>query len=87
LIRWKKLLIGASASYIDEDETEQLYKHESDGLYEFFVEGIPGTFNENIDTLNSVVNGGKCTFVSITMEDDERSLENIISEASENDAN
>ena len=33
------------------------------------------------------MNGGKCTYVSITMEDDERSLENLISEASEDEAN
>jgi len=87
VIRWRKLLIGASASYIDEDETELLYKHESDGLYEYFAEGMPGTFNENIDTLNGVVNGGKNTYASITMDDDERSLENLISEASEDEAN
>ena len=87
VIRWRKLLIGDSASYIDDDETDQLYKHESDGLYEYFAEGIPGTFNENIDTLNGVVNGGKNTYVSITMDDDERSLENLISEASEDERN
>lgn len=87
VIRWKKLLIGASAGFIDEDETEQLYKHESDGLYEYFAEGIPGTFNENIDTLNGVVNGGKNTYVSITMDDDEPPLEDLILEASEDEAN
>ena len=87
VIRWRKLLIGASATYIDEDETDQLYRNESNGLYEYFAEGIPGTFNENIDTLNGVVNGGKNTYVSITLDDDERTLENLISEASEDVAN
>jgi hypothetical protein len=87
VIRWRKLLIGASATYIDEDETDQLYKNESNGLYEYFAVGIPGTFNENIDTLNGVVNGGKNTYVSVTLNDDEETLENLIAEASEDVAN
>jgi hypothetical protein len=87
VIRWRKLLIGAAATYINEDETDQLFRNESNGLHEYFAEGIPGTFNENIDTLNGVVNGGKNTYVSITLDDDERTLENLISEASEDVAN
>ena len=88
VIRWRKILIGAAAGFIDEDETEELFQHESAGLHEYFVEGMPGTFTENIDTLNGVVNGGKNTYVSITMDDDSGSpLEDRIAIASEDDAN
>ncbi len=81
-------MVGPAAGFIDEDETDELYRQESDGLYEYFVQGIPGTFTENIDTFNDVVNGGKNTYFSITLDnDDEPSLEDRVVAASEDDAN
>ncbi len=38
-------------------------KYESDGLIEYFAQGMSGTFTENIDSLNGVVNGGKNAYV------------------------
>lgn len=64
VIRWRKTLTGAAAGYIDDDETELLFKHEGDGLHEHFVKGMPGTFTENNDTQNGIVNGGKNIYVS-----------------------
>jgi hypothetical protein len=87
LQRWKKNLTGAAAGYIDEDETELLFKHESSGLYEYFVAGMPGTFTQNVDTQNGIVNGGKNTYVSITMDVDGPSVEELISAAADDEDN
>ena len=87
VIRWRKILTGAAAGYINEDETELLFKHESSGLYEYFVAGMPGTFTQNIDTQNGIVNGGRNTYVSIAMDVGGPSVEELISAAADDEDN
>ena len=75
VVKWRKTLIGATAGYINDDETEELYKQEEVGLHEFFVKGIPGTFTENLDTQNGIVNGGKNIYESLTLEESEPDIQ------------
>ena len=87
VIQWPKELIGTAAGYLDQDETVLLYKNEACGLHERFVVGMPGTFTQNIDTQNGIVNGGNCTYVSLTMGDNQPSVEELVAAASLNDTN
>jgi hypothetical protein len=88
LIRWRKTLVGESAGFISAVETEALYEHESAGLYEYFVENMPGTFTTNIDTSNGIVNGARNTYVSLTLDDDEMcTVEELIEIASKEKRN
>ena len=87
VIRWRKILTGTNAEYISEDETKNLFMHESSGLYEYFVAGMPGTFTQNIDTQNGIVNGGKNTYFSITMDEGSLSVDELINAAAEEELN
>ena len=70
LFWWKKELIGTSAEYLTEEETERLYKEERAGLCGFFVEGAPGFTTRNIKVAKSIVNGGSVIYDSLTLADE-----------------
>ena len=81
VIKWRKEVVGASASFLLADELDQLYVHENAGMHEFFVQGMPGTYTRNINVQNGIVNGADCKFVSLTPAEGSSSIEESISAA------
>ncbi len=87
IIKWRKELVGASASFIPADEVDLVYQHEDAGMHEYFVQGMPGTYTRNISVANGIVNGADCIYVSLTPAEGTPSIEESIAEASCNPSN
>jgi hypothetical protein len=56
VIEWKLPIRGQAAGWLNDEEKQRLYEHET-GMWGRFVFGAPAVINHNVDTGRGLVNG------------------------------
>ena len=69
LVRWRCELAGASKREISGKDAEDLFEDEEEGLWQYFVKGMPYLLKENIQPTRGIVNGSQALAHSLVVGD------------------